>query len=109
MLFAAATFGETVTAPDWWSLVIGTAIPLLVGFFKSRFPALQWLWDIVAKLGSPSPVPPPAPPDSKPDTGPATGGLADLVKKLLELLAKRKQQTDEEKAALAAVAEALKS
>jgi hypothetical protein len=110
-LLFATSFGEAVQNPDPHQYCIGALILLGVKFLAGKFPAFAWLWGLVEKLiPSPSPAPGPAP-DGTPTPVPVPDklSLSDLVKLFLELIAKRKQQDADEKAAIEAVkAELLK-
>lgn len=103
-LFAAsASFGEAVSNPDPWQNALGALILFVAQkFLLPRFPALQWLLDMllpkpVDPSNPPAPIDPvtPAPPEKE-------RPLAELLKLLLAALTKKRQEVAEIEAALAA-------
>jgi hypothetical protein len=105
MLFAAS-FGEAVSNPDPWQLILGSLIPLAMAWLGGRFPVLLTILKLLNVNIQPSPAPGPAP-EPTPAPVPDKLTIADLVKALLELLARRKQASLADDEALKVVAEAL--
>jgi hypothetical protein len=90
MLFAAS-FGEAVSNPDPWQMILGAVIPFVMVWLSGRFPMLATILKALGVNLNPSPAPGPAvdpvPPPVLPDN---QGPLADLIRLLLDAL-KRKQ------------------
>jgi hypothetical protein len=104
MLFAAS-FGEAVQNPDPWQLLLGSLIPMAMAWLGGRFPFLLAILKMLNVNVQPGPVDPVKPPTP---VEPQKLGIAQLVKLLLELLAKRKQASKEDDDAIKALAEVAK-
>lgn len=106
MLFAAS-FGEAVQNPDPWQLLLGSLIPMAMAWLGGRFPILLAILKMLnVNVQPPAPVDPTKPPVAPVEPQKLT--IAQLVKLLLELLAKRKQASKEDDDAIKALAEVAK-
>jgi hypothetical protein len=106
MLFAS--FGEAVQNPDPWQLIMGAVIPVVMAWLSGRFPILLTILKALGVNIAPQPQPAVDPSKPMPPVAPDKLTIADLVRFLLERLAKRKQASQADEDALKAVAEALK-
>ena len=103
MLFATS-FGETVEQAFQWQTLLGALIPIAMAWFGTRFPVLLTILKALGVNINPAPAPTPAPPPADPQKL----TIAQLVKLLLDMLAKRKQASKEDDDAIKALAEVAK-
>ena len=108
MLFANS-FGDAISNPDPWQMILGAIVPLLMVWLRGRFPFLETILKALGVNLQPAPSPdksPVSPPAPTPQT--PLNALLSALKEIVAELLKRKQENASIDAAVKEALEATK-